>query len=77
MFDVVGSLEAVETIAVGAGIREHRRLVKAYGGTRWRKKKGVAWIRFQDGAMVRAELHWYEAHGVGRRELKLKRLLED
>ena len=77
MFEIAGEIEAIETIAVGRGIRELRRLKKAYGGARWRKRKGAGHVRLPDGSFVRAELHWYEAHGVGRRELKIKRLLED
>ena len=75
-FEVLGKITAVETIAVGGGIRELPRLRKTYGGDRWRKRKGVANIRLADSSLVDAELHWYEAHGVGRKELKIKRFLE-
>jgi hypothetical protein len=61
----------VETIATGSGIREIARLRKRYGG--WRKRKGSAEVRFDNGEIVRAELHWYEATGIGKRELKVKR----
>jgi hypothetical protein len=74
-FDVVGEITDVRTIAVGRSVREVRRLRKAYGPGRWRKLKGVANVRLPDGTIARGEIHWYEAHGVGRRELKLKRLL--
>ncbi len=76
-FAVVGELGRVETIAVGSAIRELARLRRAYGVGRWRKLKGVATIRLPDGTVCQAELHWYEAHGVGRRELKIKRFLDE
>jgi hypothetical protein len=75
-FEILGPLENVELIAAGRGIRELRRLKKAYGGSRWRKLKGRALVRLPDGAVRRAEIHWYEAHGVGKRDLKLKRYLD-
>ncbi len=74
-FEIIGPIQGAETIASGRGIRELRRLRKAYGGTRWRKRKGVATIRLSSGHLCEAELHWYEAHGVGRREPKIKRFL--
>ena len=74
-FEVVEEIVDLEVIASGRRVRQRRRLVKVYGGRRWRKYKGVATVRLSDGTIQRAELHWYEAHGVGRRELKLKRLL--
>lgn len=75
-FDLISQLTNVETFAVGTGIRELARLRKVYGPGRWRKRKGFATIRLQTGAIVCAELHWYEATGVGRREMKVKRVLE-
>ena len=75
-FKILGPILDIETIASGKGIRERRRLVKFYGGLRWRKMKGTAAIKLADGTICYAELHWYEAHGVGRRKLKLKRFLE-
>jgi len=74
-FEVVGEISEVETIAAGRAIRQLRRLRKAYGGRRWRKCKGVVTVRLADGKIRQAELHWYEAHEVGRKELKIKRLL--
>ncbi|MBS0614083.1 MAG: hypothetical protein JSS24_12990, partial [Proteobacteria bacterium] len=65
----------VETIATGTGIREISRLRKRYGRGRWRKRKGIAEIRLQSGEIAAAELHWYEASGIGKREFKIKRLL--
>ena len=71
-FEVVGPLREVTTIAVGREIRELRRLRRRYGKGRWRKRKGFASVRLLDGTVHRAELHWYEAHGIGRREMKIK-----
>jgi hypothetical protein len=75
-FKIVGQILDIETIASGKAIRERRRLRKIYGGLRWRKMKGTAAIKLADGTMGYAEVHWYEAHGVGKRELKIKRILE-
>jgi hypothetical protein len=71
-FEIIADLENVETIAVGRRIRELTRLQRIYGPGRWRKMKGVANIRLRDGRMRRAELHWYEAHGIGRVDWKIK-----
>ena len=72
-FNVIGPIQDVETIATGRGIRELKRLVRRYGQRRWRKRRGVARIVLPDGRPRTAELHWYEASGIGRREFKLKR----
>jgi hypothetical protein len=72
---VVGEIRAQETIARGRGIRELPRLRKMYGSGRWRKRKGIATIRLNDGTIRTAELHWYEAPGIGRQELKIKRFV--
>jgi len=74
-FEVVGRITEIETIASGQRIREIARLPKRYGRGRWRKIKGVALIRVT-GRVRRAELHWYEAHGIGRKEIKRKRYLD-
>lgn len=74
LFELIGTISEIETIATGRGIRELPRLKKLYGAARWVKKKGQAQIRLADGTIRSAELHWYEAHGVGRKELKIKRL---
>ena len=74
-FEIIGELSAVETIATGSGIRELARLRKFYGRGRWRKRKGIARIRLNDGEIVLAEVHWYEATGIGKREFKIKRFL--
>lgn len=75
-FELVGALTDFETIATGKGIRELPRLRRLYGKGRWRKMKGVARIRLKDGRIRRAELHWYEAHGIGKKELKRKTYLD-
>jgi hypothetical protein len=74
-FRVLGEISAVETIATGSGIREIARLRKLYGRGRWRKRKGIAEIRLANGSIVTAEIHWYEAGHIGKKELKIKRLL--
>ena len=73
-FDIVGEIQQVEIIASGSSIREVTRLQKIYGPGRWRKLKGMATIRFEDGTMRSAEVHWYEAHGIGKKELKIKHI---
>jgi hypothetical protein len=75
-FEIVGEITGIETIAVGGGIRDLNRLRRVYGLARWRKRKGFALVRLGDGVLRRAEVHWYEAAGVGIRELKVKRFLE-
>jgi len=71
-FDVIGDITEARTIATGSGIREISRSRKRYGRGRWRKRKGVAEIRLPSGEIVQAELHWYEATGIGKREMKIK-----
>jgi hypothetical protein len=73
--EILGDLTDVETIATGSGIREIARLRKRYGRGRWRKRKGNAEVRLGSGEIVRAEVHWYEATGIGKREFKIKHLL--
>ena len=72
----MSEISRVEVIASGSAIRRLRKLERAYGAGYWRKLKGVASVRLVDGTIVRAELHWYEAHGIGRKHLKIKRLLD-
>jgi hypothetical protein len=74
--EVIGPIRDVETIAVGASIRELRRLCRIHGRARWRKRKGVALVQLPSEVVALAELHWYEAHGIGRRGIKIKRLLD-
>jgi hypothetical protein len=75
-FALVSDIVQIEPIARGVGIRDRDRLNKVYGRARWRKLKGQAIIRLPSGRVRRAELHWYEAHGIGRREIKRKRYLD-
>ena len=75
-FEILGDIEQIETIAKGTEVRDRARLRRAYGGRQWRKCKGVARVRLLANRMVRlAEVHWYEAHGIGRVEFKIKRRL--
>jgi hypothetical protein len=75
--ETIGKLTDIETIAAGNSIRDLARLRKSYGIGRWRKMKGIALVRLPDGAVCNAEVHWYEAHGLGRKEIKAKRLLDE
>lgn len=75
-FEIVGDLSDVETIAVNLSIRENADLKARYGGRRWRKLKGIGTVRLASGSVRKAELHWYEAHGIGKRKMKIKRLLD-
>ena len=74
-FRVVDKITGVETIAEGNSIRDLPRLVKTYGAARWRKRKGIATVELASGTVRRVELHWYEAHGIGKKEQKIKRYL--
>jgi len=76
LFEIVGEIFDVETVATGRGVRRIKFLRKRYGGRRWRKQKGIATIRLPDDSIRRAEVHWYEAHGVGRRAWKIKHFLD-
>jgi len=75
-FEVLGEVTQVETIAVGSAIRDVRRLRRLYGSGRWRKLKGIALVKLANGRVRLTELHWYEAHGKGRKEMKRKRYLD-
>lgn len=75
-FEIIGPIEHVEVIARGVGVRQRARLVRAFGRGRWRKLKGEANVAFTTGGTLRAEVHWYEAHGIGRSEFKIKRYLD-
>lgn len=74
-FQIVGQIEEIEVIAADRSIKEINRLIKIYGNGRWRKLKGIAQIRFEDETSCMAELHWYEAHGIGKKEFKIKHIL--
>jgi len=75
-FEIVGDISQIETIAVGRRIRDLARLRRLYGAGRWRKLTGVALVRLRSGAVRRAEVHWYEAYGIGRKEVKRKRYVD-
>jgi len=75
-FEIVGPIANIERIAVGTSIRQLARLRRRYGRGRWRKLKGIAMVRLEDGELRRAEIHWYEAHGVGRVRHKIKRFID-
>ena len=75
-FEIVGEIRNVETIAVGGRIKDIMRLRKQFGPGRWRKLKGVATVRLSSGRTRIAEVHWYEAHGIGKRKVKIKGFLD-
>ncbi len=73
--EVIGDITEIETIAIGNSIRDLERLQKKHGRGRWRKLKGVATVRLPDNTTCFAEVHWYEAHGIGKRDIKVKRII--
>lgn len=75
-FEIVGDIAHAETFTIGTSIREIARLRKRYGRGRWRKRKGIARVRLEDGTIRQAEVHWYEAHGIGRRDFKIKHFID-
>jgi hypothetical protein len=75
-FEIIGKIKNATTFATGKGIRELQRLQKIYGKGRWRKRKGIAEVKLPDGSIRMAELHWYEAAGIGKKEFKIKRYME-
>lgn len=75
-FEIISEITDIETIARGRGIRELARLHKKYGPGNWRKLKGQATVRMEDGRIHYAEIHWYEAHGIGRKRFKIKQILD-
>ena len=74
-FEIIDNIENIEVISKGRGIRDLKRLNKMYGKGSWRKLKGITTIKLRNGKIKRAELHWYEAHGIGKKEVKRKRYL--
>jgi hypothetical protein len=74
-FEIIGEIRQIETIATGRGVRIRRFLEKSYGKGRWRKRKGIASIKFPDGAIYEAEIHWYEASGIGMKQFKIKKII--
>ena len=75
-FEIVGEIAEILTIAKGTSVRDRHRLRRLYGGRRWRKLKGVTLVRLRSGTIRKAEIHWYEAHGIGRKEIKRKRYVD-
>ena len=75
-FEIIGEITAIETIATGRGVHDRRFLNRTYGRGHWRKMKGMAVVRISSGSLRRAEVHWYEAHGIGKRDVKIKRYLD-
>ena len=75
-FEIIGEIDNIEPIAIGTSIRDIGRLRKRYGSGRWRKLKGTATVRLRSGAVHRAEIHWYEAHGIGKVKFKIKQFLD-
>ena len=75
-FEIIGDITRVETFARGTSIREIARLRRLHGRGNWRKRKGIARVRLEDGTVLLAEVHWYEAHGIGRRDFKIKRYID-
>jgi hypothetical protein len=75
-FEIVGPITDIETMAAGPGIRVLPQLRKRYGQGRWRKMKGTALVRLPNGVLRTVELHWYEAHGIGKKDLKIKYYLD-
>jgi hypothetical protein len=75
-FEIIGKIESIEIIAVGSSIRDIARLRRQYGAGRWRKLKGKAMVRLANGRVCKAEVHWYEAHGIGKKKFKIKRYLD-
>lgn len=75
-FEIISKITNRETIAIGNSICELPRLRKRYGSGRWRKVKGIAKVKLSDNTIYNAEIHWYEAHGIGKKQFKIKRLLD-
>jgi hypothetical protein len=75
-FEIIGEISDVEIIAVSGGVTDIGRLRRVYGRGRWRKLKGVARVQSRNGKIRQAEIHWYEAHGLGKREIKRKRYID-
>jgi hypothetical protein len=74
-FKIIGEIKNIESIAAGRGIKNLKRLNKIYGSANWRKLKGICRVKLHDGTIIDAEVHWYEGHGIGKREIKIKKYL--
>jgi len=75
-YEVIDKIEPIEVIATGKSIREISRLNRIYGRGRWRKLKGITKVRFEDGRVCKADVHWYEAHGIGKKGFKIKQIFD-
>ena len=75
--EIVGGIRDIEQIASGRSVRIKQRLERVYGKGRWRKMKGIATVRLADGKICKAEVHWFEAHGIGRRDYKIKKVMRN
>lgn len=75
-FEIIGDITNIQRIAINQSIRELAQLRRKYGRARWRKLKGVALVQLPNGHVRKAELHWYEAHGIGKRKIKISRFLD-
>ena len=75
-FEIVGEITDIEPVAIGTRIRILPLLRKRYGRGRWRKLKGKGTVRLSDGTIRRAEIHWFEAHGIGKKKMRIKRFLD-
>ena len=74
-FEILSEIRDIETIAAGRGVYIRRHLERTYGKGRWRKMKGIATVQLADGTVYEAEIHWFEAHGIGRKDFKIKRVI--
>ena len=74
--EILGEIRDIETIATGHGVHIRRYLERTYGTGRWRKMKGIATVRLADGSICEAEIHWFEAHGIGQKDFKIKRVVQ-
>jgi hypothetical protein len=75
-FTIISEIRGVETIASGKGVQIRKHLERLYGLGRWRKMKGYATVELQDRTICEAEVHWFEAHGIGRKDFKIKRRMQ-
>jgi len=74
-FEILSEISDIETVAAGQGVYIRRYLERTYGKGRWRKMKGIATVQLADGTIYEAEIHWFEAHGIGRKDFKIKRVI--
>ena len=74
-FEILSEIRDIEIIATGQGVYIKRHLERIYGKGRWRKMKGITTVRLADGTICEAEIHWFEAHGIGRKDFKIKRVI--